>query len=1585
VNNVNDAPVTFNQTFTIAENSTVGALVVRANGLNPLNRVAASDEDAGASLTYSLLSGNTGGTFALDSTTGQISIANASLLDFEVPANRSYTLTVRVSDGTLSADAIVTINLTDINETLTLPTLSASSIAENSPNGTVIGTLAATDPEGAPITYTLTNNAGGRFTIVGNELRVANGSLLDFEANASHSITVQASDGVNAQTQNFTVNILDLNEGSLNNLPGSLSGNEDTTFTLSGITLSDPTPGTPNNVTFTVASGSLTLSTSVGGGITGGMVTGNGTASVTITGATQAQINATLADTNGLRFTPAANANGSVLLTMSADDGSGNTDTDAMAITVNAVNDAPTLGNVTSSLTVAENTINAAAQLIDADITLSDIDNPASLNGGNVRVSYVSGGAATDTLSVRHQGNAAGQIGVSGTTVSFGGVAIGTIQASPNNGVGTNALQINLNSSATIAAVEALLENLTYQTSSNTPAATRTLRLTVNDGQGGTSANTDVTVNITAENDAPVIAAPVGAQGFTTAQAYAYTIPGGTFTDPEGNALTYSMAFSTNNGASFTAGTPAWLSFNASTLALAVTAGTGVAGAYQLRLTASDGSTSTDHIIQLAVTNPGNAYTGAVAQTLAGGAGADVIISGDGADLIYGGAGHDTVYGRGGNDSIFLDHITAGSGVNTGNDLAYGGDGNDSMLGEYQIGLTSGSDTLYGEAGNDTLRSSGGNDWLDGGADNDSLIAGSGNDTVYGGTGIDTIFGEENNDSLFGDDGNDWIDGGADNDVLSGGNGDDTLIGGSDSDTMSGGAGADIFEYANFASKFAAFDIITDFETGIDKLRLPFFTGIVEGQGNASGSVLEWYQTGSGGTAKTIIRANPAEYDFYIEMTGHKSLTLSDFIFFGTTGSNGADTITGTAVTDAILGGGGDDIIYGLAGNDLILGDAGNDTIYGSGGTDEIYGGDGNDWIEGGSGINTIYGGNGDDTLNFENYTTGVASILYGGAGNDVFRFSSTMEMRNTGYGIIEDFIKGSDRIWLDGLTFTGIYIGAGDTARTQEMFIAYNASLDLTFITSNRLSWGGNNQIALRGDFATNADSSLNLTASDFIFSNNLVDNAPGDADPTVGVIREALDTTRQGIMGSSGNDTIYAGYSARGWDNIAALDGNDLVIYKYDATAPVDRSGTFSDTGRPDIDLGLGDDRMFLVNARGTAVGADTYGVVSRSFHDTGSDTIVGGNNTKIMNNSSNLVTSQPGVVDLIIAYAQSDDLLGGGGSDIFYGGRGNESNLTGLGGNDTLYGGEGNDGAIGNRFSGDGGNDVLIGGYGSDIMYGGGVTPGLGSGADTFIIYDPLESRNAIGSRDAIMDYGSDDSIILHGFTGIGAGATEVTITNYTASQFGQVNANWTDITASSAGIDFRLTVFGTFSFTGGANGTITFNAGTLLTNVATNFTGTSSADFIAALEGNDTVSAGDGNDSVWGGDGNDSLLGEAGNDSLSGGFGNDTLIGGIGADTLEAGSGVDRFVFSSGDSDTITGMDVIWDFREGNDADIIDLSDSALDALAPGGSLDWGDLVFSTPDQIGGYMTRVTISGTSFGFQLVGYWEKDYNIAAADFVF
>ena len=89
-----------------------------------------------------------------------------------------------------------------------------------------------------------------------------------------------------------------------------------------------------------IDSSALTTTLSVASGIlnvtAGAGVTGNGTASVTITG-TAAQINAALA---GLAYTGNLNFNGADTLTVATSDGTA-TDTDTIAITVNAVNDAP--------------------------------------------------------------------------------------------------------------------------------------------------------------------------------------------------------------------------------------------------------------------------------------------------------------------------------------------------------------------------------------------------------------------------------------------------------------------------------------------------------------------------------------------------------------------------------------------------------------------------------------------------------------------------------------------------------------------------------------------------------------------------------------------------------------------------------------------------------------------------------------------------------------------------------------------------------------------------------------------------------------------------------------------------------------------------------------------------------------------------------------------------------------------------------------------------------------------------------------------------------------------------------------------
>src|SRR5688572_23533779 len=115
-------------------------------------------------------------------------------------------------------------------------------------------------------------------------------------------------------------------------------------------------------------------------------------------------------------------------------------------------NRAPILLGLSPSMTFDENAVNAAPALIDSDLVFTDLD--GNFAGG---VIVVSGLLAEDRVTLRNQGFGAGQVGLFGVNVTYGGIAIGTF----SGGVG-NSLTINLNSSATAAAVDALLQNLSY-------------------------------------------------------------------------------------------------------------------------------------------------------------------------------------------------------------------------------------------------------------------------------------------------------------------------------------------------------------------------------------------------------------------------------------------------------------------------------------------------------------------------------------------------------------------------------------------------------------------------------------------------------------------------------------------------------------------------------------------------------------------------------------------------------------------------------------------------------------------------------------------------------------------------------------------------------------------------------------------------------------------------------------------------------------------------------------------------------------------------------------------------------------------
>ena len=95
----------------------------------------------------------------------------------------------------------------------------ANKVDENVLTGTLVGlTAQAIDPDGDRITYSLLDNAGGRFTIASGSgiVSVADGSLIDYESNRSYTVIVQASDRAgNASQESFVIGVNNLPETGL--------------------------------------------------------------------------------------------------------------------------------------------------------------------------------------------------------------------------------------------------------------------------------------------------------------------------------------------------------------------------------------------------------------------------------------------------------------------------------------------------------------------------------------------------------------------------------------------------------------------------------------------------------------------------------------------------------------------------------------------------------------------------------------------------------------------------------------------------------------------------------------------------------------------------------------------------------------------------------------------------------------------------------------------------------------------------------------------------------------------------------------------------------------------------------------------------------------------------------------------------------------------------------------------------------------------------------------------------------------------------------------------------------------------------
>ncbi|MCB5174849.1 hypothetical protein [Microvirga lenta] len=123
---------------------------------------------------------------------------------------------VKVTDrDNLTASATVTVKSAadpgTPNGAPTALSLSADSVMENVGAGIVVGTFTAADPnQGDSFTYTLLDDAGGRFAIQGDRLVVKYGELLDYEQAAFHDIRVRVTDSGNASfDKTFRISVRD--------------------------------------------------------------------------------------------------------------------------------------------------------------------------------------------------------------------------------------------------------------------------------------------------------------------------------------------------------------------------------------------------------------------------------------------------------------------------------------------------------------------------------------------------------------------------------------------------------------------------------------------------------------------------------------------------------------------------------------------------------------------------------------------------------------------------------------------------------------------------------------------------------------------------------------------------------------------------------------------------------------------------------------------------------------------------------------------------------------------------------------------------------------------------------------------------------------------------------------------------------------------------------------------------------------------------------------------------------------------------------------------------------------------------------
>lgn len=163
----------------------------------------------------------------------QSSVSKSVAFDTSYAGTVSYTITAIDTSGNTENES----GSFKINRAPTDISLSSSSIAENGPAGTQVGTFSTVDPDhGNTFSYTLISGAGstdnGSFSISGNSLQAA--AAFDYETQDSYSIRIRSTDqGGLSVEKSFNITVIDV----------ANTANEDSYTAHRGDVISIPAPG----------------------------------------------------------------------------------------------------------------------------------------------------------------------------------------------------------------------------------------------------------------------------------------------------------------------------------------------------------------------------------------------------------------------------------------------------------------------------------------------------------------------------------------------------------------------------------------------------------------------------------------------------------------------------------------------------------------------------------------------------------------------------------------------------------------------------------------------------------------------------------------------------------------------------------------------------------------------------------------------------------------------------------------------------------------------------------------------------------------------------------------------------------------------------------------------------------------------------------------------------------------------------------------------------------------------------------------------------------------------------------------------